>query len=172
MNRMALKDCCAFDHSKQLDAASLQELIDDTGDICLLPSSKDYDWKTTRLKAGSLICHGPIITMGKARYANIKFCAAEYVSSNNMLIKPRDHKVLDCRYLFDFLKRYSAKARIHLRGWSECLEAALYDLRLPLREARDGNRPEGCALHRDRRLFRHGADRLFRVRECRREPPV
>lgn len=112
MKRMFLKDCCAFDRSKQLDAASIQELVEPTGDIRLLPSSKDYDWKTTRAKAGSFVCRGPIITMGKARYANIKYCPGEYVSSNNMLIKPRDDKSLNCRYLFYFLKRHSAKAYV------------------------------------------------------------
>lgn len=112
MNLVSLGNCCVFDRSKQLDAASIQELVEPTGDIRLLPSSKDFDWKTTRERAGSLVCHGPIITMGKARYANIKYCEGEYVSSNNMLIKPRDKSVLDCRYLFHFLKQYSPKAYV------------------------------------------------------------
>ncbi|MBQ7250157.1 MAG: restriction endonuclease subunit S [Bacilli bacterium] len=112
MKLMSLGNCCVFDRSKQLDAASIQELVEPTGDIRLLPSSKDFDWKTTRERAGSLVCHGPIITMGKARYANIKYCEGEYVSSNNMLIKPRDKSALDCRYLFHFLKQNSPKAYV------------------------------------------------------------
>lgn len=110
--RLHLKDICSFLKTRQLDAASLQELRVAGGDVPLLPSSKDYNWFTTREAAEPFIAYGPVITMGKARYANIKYCEVEFVSSNNMLIQSKNPNQLYLRYLYYYLRRHSSKVYV------------------------------------------------------------
>jgi len=103
-----LKDVCFQNRYSQLDAESIMDLACDSHDVKLLPSSKNYDLFTTYEKASAAICHGEVITLGKARYANIKYWNGDFVSSNNNIIESRDNNLLRGRYLYYFLS-YSAK---------------------------------------------------------------
>ena len=88
---------------KQLGAGELKNLIINNGDVKLLPSSKNYDWFTDEVTAGDYICEGEVITMGRARYANIKYWHGKFVAANNHLITSYNPKKVLTRYLYHFI---------------------------------------------------------------------
>ena len=99
-----LEDVVDFNKYKQIGASELEQLKDENGDIQLLPSSNNYDWKTTEEKAKDLIQEGEVITLGRARYANLKYCKGKFVSSNNIIITTKDEKFLCEKYLYYIIK--------------------------------------------------------------------
>ncbi|MCF0217787.1 MAG: restriction endonuclease subunit S [Malacoplasma sp.] len=95
-----LIDVCLLNNYKQLDAQSLEELRTFEGKIKLLPSSKDYDWVTNLEIAKDYLCEGEIITLGKARYANIKYHNGLFVSANNIIIESNDKENILTKYIY------------------------------------------------------------------------
>ena len=75
-----------------LGAAELENLIVKGGDIPLLPSSRNYDWFTTKEVAADVLCYGEVFTMGRARHANTKYVKGYFVSANNMIENKRKQK--------------------------------------------------------------------------------
>lgn len=100
MIKITLRDCCALNQYQQLDANTLSQLRTKCGNVKLLPSSKDYDWVSTKELASNFICNGEIITLGKARYANIKYCKGDFVSANNVIIESNAPSKILTKYLF------------------------------------------------------------------------
>lgn len=98
-----LSEVCFLNRFPELDATSLSELNLGFGSIKLLPSSKDYDWFSTEELCKNHICEGEVITLGKARYANIKYWNGKFVASNNVIIESFDPSILICKYLYYFL---------------------------------------------------------------------
>lgn len=98
-----LSEVCILNRFSELDANSLSELNVGHGDVKLLPSSKDYDWFSTEELCGNYVCDGEVITLGRARYANIKYWRGKFVSANNVVIETYDSNKLLCKYLYYFL---------------------------------------------------------------------
>lgn len=88
---------------KQLSAEKLATLKQTDGTIKLLPSSKNYDWWTTKEIANKYICEGEVITLGRARYANLKYHKGSFVSANNYIITSKNTNVVLNRYLYHFI---------------------------------------------------------------------
>ena len=88
---------------KQLGASELESLCVYDGNVKLLPSSKNYDWWTNEETAGNNICEGEVITLGRARYANLKYYKGKFVSANNHIIISKDTNKLLGRFLYHFI---------------------------------------------------------------------
>lgn len=106
--RHKLSQVCHQNRYSQLDAESIMDLVSESTDVKLLPSSKNYDLFTSYDEAGDLVCNGEVITLGKARYANIKYWCGDFISSNNNVIESKDTGLLRSKYLYYFLC-YTAK---------------------------------------------------------------
>lgn len=103
-----LNQVCYQNRYSQLDAESIMELASHSTDVKLLPSSKNYDLFTSFDEAGDLACKGEVITLGKARYANIKYWCGNFISSNNNIIESKNTNFLRSKYLYYFLS-YTSK---------------------------------------------------------------
>ena len=103
-----LNQVCYQNRYSQLDAESIMELASQSTDVKLLPSSKNYDLFTSFDEAGDLVCNGEVITLGKARYANIKYWCGDFISSNNNIIESKNTNFLRSKYLYYFLS-YTSK---------------------------------------------------------------
>lgn len=75
---------------KQLSANELEELKNDINEVRLLPSSKNYNWTTDVETAKSFVTNKEVFTMGRARYANLKYVNGPFVSSNNVVLSSKD----------------------------------------------------------------------------------
>lgn len=74
-------------------------------EVKLLPSSKNYDWNTTFEKCNNNYDEGEIFTLGKARYANIKYWKGKYISSGNMCFTSIDNNKVLTKYVYYILKK-------------------------------------------------------------------
>lgn len=109
MKNNYLKDVCKLNKFKQVDSKTINSLICDNGDIALLPSSKDYDLFTTYDMAKKYICAGEVFTLGRARYANIKYCNGKFISSNNIIVQSSNEKLVLTKFLYYYCKFNSKK---------------------------------------------------------------
>ena len=103
-----LKELVYMNRYPQLSASELEALREDTNEVMLLPSSNDYGWFTSFESGESYISNAEVITLGRARYANIKYCNCPFISSNNHIIETKDKNQLRTRYLYNFLS-YTSK---------------------------------------------------------------
>lgn len=103
-----LKELVYMNRYPQLSASELEALREDTNEVMLLPSSNDYGWFTSFNSGESYIINAEVITLGRARYANIKYCNGPFISSNNHIIETKDKNQLRTRYLYNFLS-YTSK---------------------------------------------------------------
>lgn len=103
-----LKELVYMNRYPQLSASELEALREDTNEVMLLPSSNDYGWFTSFESGESYISNAEVITLGRARYANIKYCNGPFISSNNHIIETKDKNQLRTRYLYNFLS-YTSK---------------------------------------------------------------
>lgn len=99
MASFLLSNLCYVDRYKQVEASLIDELSCD-GDVKLLPSSKVYDLFTNEEKAGSNLCQGEVITLGRARYANLKYWNGKFISSNNHIFESKNSEILLTKYLY------------------------------------------------------------------------
>ena len=89
---------------KQCDANLINSIKCENGDVKLLPSSSNYDWVTKKEYVdNSLINNGEVITLGRARYANIKYWNGSFISSNNITITSKDVSKILNKFLYYFL---------------------------------------------------------------------
>jgi type I restriction enzyme S subunit len=102
-----LGDVITKNSFKQFGASELESLIVEGGNVKLLPSSQNYDWWTNEKIAGNYLCEGEVITLGRARYANLKYHKGKFVSSNNHIITPKDKNEILGRYLFHFIEHHT-----------------------------------------------------------------
>ena len=121
-----LKDLVWMNRYPQLSASDLEELVSDSMDISLLPSSNDYGWHTSKELGGKHACAGEVITLGKARYANIKYCNGLFISSNNNVIESKNTDVLKTRYLFYFLSHTSKRYYVESTSYPK-FDKAVFD---------------------------------------------
>lgn len=83
----------------QASATEIEKMNLNSGNVKLLPSSKNYEWWTDEKIAGQFINEGEVITLGVARYANIKKHKGKFVSANNHILSVKDKS----KIIFDFL---------------------------------------------------------------------
>ncbi|EAI9622602.1 restriction endonuclease, partial [Campylobacter coli] len=83
----------------QASATQIEKMNLNSGNVKLLPSSKNYEWWTDEKTAGQFINEGEVITLGVARYANIKKHKGKFVSANNHILSVKDKS----KIIFDFL---------------------------------------------------------------------
>ncbi len=95
-----LIDVCSINKYPQLDASGLEDLRTSTGNIKLLPSSKDYDWVSNYETSKDYLCDGEVITLGKARYANIKYYKGLFVSANNVIVESKNQNIVLTKFLY------------------------------------------------------------------------
>ena len=89
---------------QQVDANYISSINCESGDIKLLPSSNNYDWfAKSESVDDSLINNGEVITLGRARYANIKYWNGSFISSNNITITSNDVNKMLNKFLYYFL---------------------------------------------------------------------
>ena len=89
---------------QQVDANYISSINCESGDIKLLPSSNNYDWFAKSESVDhSLINNGEVITLGRARYANIKYWNGSFISSNNITITSNDVNKMLNKFLYYFL---------------------------------------------------------------------
>ena len=105
MNLISLKMATKLNAFKQVDASTLSDLRSLSKEVKLLPSSANYDWFTSYNDADSLVCNGEVITLGRARYANIKYYKGDFVSSNNVIIQSINETQIRTKYLYYFLQK-------------------------------------------------------------------
>lgn len=93
---------------KQISASELEQLNSKSGNIKLLPSSKDYDWFSDLVDIkDNRVNYGNVITLGRARYANIKKWKGHFISSNNIIIENNNNVVFD--YLYHLINKNKKK---------------------------------------------------------------
>ena len=89
---------------QQVDANYISSINCESGDIKLLPSSNNCDWfAKSESVDDSLINNGEVITLGRARYANIKYWNGSFISSNNITITSNDVNKMLNKFLYYFL---------------------------------------------------------------------
>ena len=95
---------------QQVDANYISSINCESGDIKLLPNSNNYDWfAKSESVDDSLINNGEVITLGRARYANIKYWNGSFISSNNITITSNDVNKMLNKFLYYFLVMNSEK---------------------------------------------------------------
>ena len=93
---------------KQISASELEQLNSKSGNIKLLPSSKDFDWFSDLVDIkDNRVNYGNVITLGRARYANIKKWKGHFISSNNIIIENNNNVVFD--YLYHLINKNKKK---------------------------------------------------------------
>lgn len=95
-----LEEVCDLNKIRnQASATEIEKMNLNSGNVKLLPSSKNYKWWTDEKTAGQFINEGEVITLGVARYANIKKHKGKFVSANNHILSVKDKS----KIIFDFL---------------------------------------------------------------------
>ena len=75
----SVEDLVLINNYKQVGADELEKMIVKGGNIPLLPSSRNYDWYTTKEVAGKFLSQGEVFVMGRARHANTKYAKGFFV---------------------------------------------------------------------------------------------
>ena len=89
---------------KQIGAKELEKLNTNNGTIKLLPSSRNYDWFCEdNDETHKYICEGEVITVGRARNANMKYFKGKFISAQNHIIQVKNQNELLTKYLYYFL---------------------------------------------------------------------
>ena len=136
-----LKDLVYMNRYPQLSASELEALREDTNEVMLLPSSNDYGWFTSFESGESYISNAEVITLGRARYANIKYCNGPFISSNNHIIETKDKNQLRTRYLYNFLsytsKTYYVESTSYPKFEKDIFENTTFDVpKISVQDAR------------------------------------
>ena len=99
----ALGEVCELNKFRQVGANEIElfKKSNCENQVKLLPSSQNYDWWSDRESCKSVLCNGEVITLGRARYANLKYHNGYFVSSNNNIIQAKNG--LMGRFLYHFI---------------------------------------------------------------------
>lgn len=104
VKKKKLKEIVLLDGLKQLSATELESLNTFSGNIKLLPSSKNNDWFCDENSdISEYIYEDEIITVGRARYANIKYYNGKFIASQNHLIRSLNKERINTKYLYYIL---------------------------------------------------------------------
>ncbi|WP_434335314.1 restriction endonuclease subunit S [Mycoplasma capricolum subsp. capricolum] len=88
----------------QISANQLKKINEYKGDIYLLPSSNNNDWKCRyNEKISHLINNAEIITVGRARNPNPKYVNGRFISSQNHIIESKMNDILTNKFLYFFI---------------------------------------------------------------------
>ena len=117
---------------KQIGAKQLIELVSSNGKIKLLPSSNNYDWYADEATCKNLICDGEVITMGRARYANIKYWKGKFISSNNIIIQSIDSKKILTRFVYHFVCNKSNEIYVPTSTYPKFENNLFNNLQIPI----------------------------------------
>ena len=102
-----LGDSVIMNRFPQIGAEELESLNTGDGDVTLLPSSRNYDWKCKSSDVDSTLIHdAEIITVGRARNANTKYSKGKFIASQSHIIESFDKNKLDSKYLYYFISRH------------------------------------------------------------------
>lgn len=89
---------------KQISANELENMNKGFGTVKLLPSSRNYSWFCDVTEENkNMICCGKVITVGRARHPNIKYCDGRFISSQNHIIQSKNENRLMTKFLYYFL---------------------------------------------------------------------
>ena len=99
-----LGDSVVLNRFSQISAEDLEGLNTGHGDVSLLPSSRNYDWKCDSKNVNSaLINDAEIITVGRARNANTKYSKGLFIASQSHIIESFDKSKINVKFLFYFI---------------------------------------------------------------------
>lgn len=99
-----LKNITILNGLKQVSAEKLSKLNTFSGKIKLLPSSSNYDWYCEEAKElNEYLYEDEVITLGRARNANIKYHNGKFIASQNHIVRSKNKKELNTKYLYYFL---------------------------------------------------------------------
>ena len=102
-----LGDSVILNRFQQIGAEELESLNSGDGDVTLLPSSRNYDWKCNSKDIDPLLIHdAEIITVGRARNANTKYSKGKFIASQSHIIESFDKGKLDTKYLYYFVSKH------------------------------------------------------------------
>ncbi|MDO7253442.1 restriction endonuclease subunit S, partial [Helicobacter cappadocius] len=111
---------------KQIGASELESMVITGGNVRLLPSSKNDNWWTNENISKDYLCEGEVITLGRARYANIKYHNGKFVSSNNCTITPKNKSQVLAKYLYYFIANHAEKFYVSTSTYPK-LDSAIFD---------------------------------------------
>ena len=118
---------------KQCDANLINSIKCENGDVKLLPSSGNYDWVTKREYVdNNLINNGEVITLGRARYANIKYWNGPFISSNNITITSKDVSKMLNKFLYYFLVMNNEKFYVSSSTYPKFDNDIFNDFEIPI----------------------------------------
>ena len=82
----------------------MQALNVGNGNVKLLPSSKNFDWACAYDEiTKAYVNEAEVITVGRARNANTKYCNGKFIASQNHIIESYDKKCIDTKFLYFFI---------------------------------------------------------------------
>ncbi|WP_036455258.1 restriction endonuclease subunit S, partial [Mycoplasma mycoides] len=88
----------------QISADTLQKINEHKGNIFLLPSSNNNNWKSNYSeKISHLINNAEIITVGRARNPNPKYVNGPFISSQNHIIESKSNDIVANKFLYFFI---------------------------------------------------------------------
>ncbi|CBH40840.1 restriction endonuclease subunit S [Mycoplasmopsis agalactiae] len=94
----------------QISAQKLWELNQYFGEVFLLPSSDNNNWKCKYSKEiANLINTGEVITIGRARNPNVKYVNGTFISSQNHIIESKTTDTLLNKFLYFFITKVGKK---------------------------------------------------------------
>ncbi len=99
-----LGDSVILNRFPQISAEDLAALNTGHGDVTLLPSSRNYDWKCDSKNIDQLLINdAEIITVGRARNANTKYSEGPFIASQSHIIESFDKSKLNVKFLYYFI---------------------------------------------------------------------
>nr|VZR75777.1 hypothetical protein MF5294_00810 [Mycoplasma feriruminatoris]VZR98476.1 hypothetical protein MF5293_00806 [Mycoplasma feriruminatoris] len=94
----------------QISAEKLSELNQYKGDVSLLPSSNNNNWRCSyNEKISHLINYAEVITLGRARNPNPKYAKGLFISSQNHIIESKKNDILLNKFLYFFINKVGRK---------------------------------------------------------------
>ncbi|WFQ94677.1 restriction endonuclease subunit S [Mycoplasma feriruminatoris] len=105
-----LGDLTLLNRFPQISAEKLSELNQYKGDVSLLPSSNNNNWRCSyNEKISHLINYAEVITLGRARNPNPKYAKGLFISSQNHIIESKKNDILLNKFLYFFINKVGRK---------------------------------------------------------------
>nr|VZR98537.1 hypothetical protein MF5295_00822 [Mycoplasma feriruminatoris] len=103
-------DLTLLNRFPQISAEKLSELNQYKGDVSLLPSSNNNNWRCSyNEKISHLINYAEVITLGRARNPNPKYAKGLFISSQNHIIESKKNDILLNKFLYFFINKVGRK---------------------------------------------------------------
>jgi len=99
-----IKDSIFFNRYPQVSAEFLESLNTFDGDVTLLPSSKNYNWKCSSKDVDpKYVNDAEVITVGRARHSHTKYSKGKFIASNSHIIESNNQSKLRTKFLYYFI---------------------------------------------------------------------